>query len=60
MKPDIPHPGKTKKKSGLHRILIWPDIQLSGQPDIRPDILQMTPDIRPDTGYKKTGYLVQP
>ena len=31
----------------------WPDIRLSGQPDIRPDIRQTKPDIRPDTGYQK-------
>ena len=36
---------------------VLPDIQLSGQLDIR----QMKPDIRPDTGYKeKAGYPVQP
>ena len=35
---------------------IRPDIRLSGQPDIR----QMKPDIRPDTGYKKGRISGQP
>ena len=33
----------------LQYLLIRPDIRLSSQPDIR----QMNPNIRPDTGYKK-------
>ena len=37
-----------------------PDIQLFGQPDIRPDIRHMKPNIKPDTGYqKRAGYPVQ-